>query len=66
MSELLRTPVPYRRTAYALPQAPLHYAQHVPMPDGAQIAAFVYGPREATLDELLEAHKASRPAARFP
>ena len=56
MSELLRTPVPYRRTAYALPQAPLHYAQHVPMPDGAQIAAFVYGPREATLDELLEAH----------
>lgn len=56
MVELPRTPAPYRRTAYALPQVPLHYAQHVPMPDGAQIATFVYGPRETTLDKLLGAH----------
>ena len=56
MAELPRTPAPYRRTAYALPQAPLHYAQHIAMPDGAQIATFVYGPREANLGELLEAH----------
>ena len=56
MVELPRTPAPYRRTTYALPQAPLHYAQHIAMPDGAQIATFVYGPREATLDELLGAH----------
>ena len=40
MAELLRTPVPYRTTNYALPAAPLHYAQAVPMPDGAQIATY--------------------------
>ena len=55
MAELLRTPAPYRTTNYALPAAPLHYAQAVPMPDGAQIATFVYGPSDATLNELLAA-----------
>ncbi len=56
MVDLPRTPAPYRTTAYALPQAPLHYAQSVPTPDGAQLATYVYGPRNATLEELLAAH----------
>ena len=34
---------PYRRTTYALPDAPLSYAQRVPTPDGAELATFVYG-----------------------
>ncbi len=56
MAELLRTPVPYRTTAYALPSVPLHYAQATPMADGARIATFVYGPSGVELDELLGAH----------
>lgn len=55
MAELLRTPAPYRTTNYALPAVPLHYAQAVPMPDGAQIATFVYGPSDASFNELLAA-----------
>lgn len=48
-----RMPRPYRTTTYALPEAPLHYAQRVATPDGAELATFVYGPAGAALDELL-------------
>ncbi len=34
---------PYRRTSYALPNAPLSFAQRIPTPDGAELATFVYG-----------------------
>lgn len=36
-------PSPYRTTTYALPQAPLSFAQRIKTPDGAMLAAFVYG-----------------------
>ena len=49
----LRIPEPYRRLAYGRPAAPLHYAQRVTTPDGAELATFVYGPGTATLEELL-------------
>lgn len=47
-------PRPYGHTRYPMPAAPLHYAQRVPMTDGAQLAMFVYGPATATLRELLD------------
>ena len=53
MVEPLRIPEPYRRLAYGRPAAPLHYAQRVTTPDGAELATFVYGPGAATLGELL-------------
>ncbi|MBQ9005793.1 MAG: alpha/beta hydrolase [Atopobiaceae bacterium] len=46
-------PVPYRTTTYAFPAAPMHYAQRIVMPDGADLATFVYGPQDASLAELL-------------
>ena len=49
---VLTTPAPYRTTAYALPKAPLFFAQHVAMPDGAEIAVFVYGPQDGEPDGL--------------
>ena len=48
-----RMPVPYRTTTYTFPAAPLHYAKRIVTPDGADLATFVYGPEEATLEELL-------------
>lgn len=48
-----RTPIPYRTTAYARPAAPLRYAQRIEMPDGAQLATFVYGPEDKSLEKLL-------------
>ncbi len=36
-------PRPYRSTSYALPGAPLTFAQRIPTPDGALLATFVYG-----------------------
>lgn len=48
-----RTPRPYRTTSYNLCETPLHYAQRVTTPDGAELATFVYGPEDATLEELL-------------
>jgi pimeloyl-ACP methyl ester carboxylesterase len=46
-------PQPYRRTTYDRPHSTLHYAQRIPTADGAQLATFVYGPEDATLEELL-------------
>ena len=50
-----RIPIPYRTTSYALPTAPLHYAQRIATADGAQLATFVYGPKGASLEALLAA-----------
>ena len=46
-------PRPYQTTSYALPTAPLKYAQRVNTPDGASLAAFVYGSYDKDLQELL-------------
>ena len=53
MADLPRIPEPYRRLTYGRPAAPLHYAQRVTTPDGAELATFVYGPASTTLEELL-------------
>lgn len=50
---IARMPAPYRTTTYARPDAPLHYAQRIATPDGAELATFVYGPEERTLEDLL-------------
>lgn len=47
-------PRPYRSTSYnKLPTVPLLMARRVAMPDGAELACFVYGPKDRTLAELL-------------
>ena len=54
---MLHTPPrPYRATSYALPSAPLSYAQRVSTPDGAQLATFVYGTMRSDSDPVLALH----------
>lgn len=47
------TPAPYRTTSYARPTAPLYSATRIPMPDGALLASFVYGPTGSSLGKVL-------------
>lgn len=49
-------PRPYRTTSYALPTAPLSYAQRIPTSDGASLAAFVYGERKPDTTPVLVLH----------
>lgn len=49
-------PRPYRTTSYALPTAPLTYAQRIPMADGALIATFVYGTLDSHATPVLALH----------
>lgn len=53
MHTITGMPAPYRRTTYTPPAAPLHLARRVVTPDGAELATYVYGPADASLDELL-------------
>ena len=50
---LPRIPVPYRTTSYPMPTSPLHLAQRIATPDGAELTTFVYGPEDAELEGLL-------------
>lgn len=49
-------PSPYRTTTYALPQAPLSYAQRIETPDGAMLATFVYGTLATGTTPVLALH----------
>ncbi|MDO4537815.1 MAG: alpha/beta hydrolase [Coriobacteriales bacterium] len=49
-------PRPYRNTSYALPTAPLAFAQRIPTPDGAQLATFVYGELKHDATPVLALH----------
>ncbi len=46
-------PAPYGHSSYARPTTPVRYAQRIDTPDGASLAAFVYGPEDKSLRELL-------------
>ena len=47
-------PRPYRSTSYSSwPATPLRMARRMKMPDGAELAVFVYGPEGVALEELL-------------
>jgi len=48
-----RIPLPYGFSTYARPASPLHFARRISTPDDAELAVFVYGPENATLEELL-------------
>lgn len=49
-------PSPYRTTMYALPKAPLSYAQQIETPDEAKLATFVYGTLAAQGTPVLALH----------
>ena len=49
-------PRPYRTTRYALPTAPLTYAQRLHTPDGAELATFAYGTRRDDVVPVLALH----------
>lgn len=49
-------PRPYRTTSYALPTAPLSFARRIAMPDGAQLATFVYGDVQGGVAPVLALH----------